>query len=252
MQVLEKQDLWFGRRAANAEGRLLLYCFPPAGGGSTFFRSWMESSARAVQICPVQLPGREHRMMEQPFSQLRPLVQALAQVIRPQQPFAFFGHSMGALISFELAREFRRLGLPSPLRLFVSAAPAPQLPLKPPRYLLADCEFVAELRALGGTSELILKDAELLRYFMPMLRADFQVVDTYDYLPEEPLDCPIHVFGGEKDLEVPMYQLLAWREQTRAGFRSQIYPGDHFYLQAIWGKLFEVISAHMHMEEACF
>jgi medium-chain acyl-[acyl-carrier-protein] hydrolase len=252
MQVFEKQNLWLGGSVANAEDRLLLFCFPPAGGGTTFFRSWMESNAHAIQVCPVQLPGREHRMMEQPFSQLRPLVQALAQVIRPEQPFAFFGHSMGALISFELAREFRRQGLRGPLRLFVSAAPAPQLPLKPARYSLGDREFVDELRALGGTSELILKNAEILRYFMPMLRADFQVVDTYEYLPEEPLDCPIHVFGGDKDLEVPLDQLLAWREQTRAGFTSQICPGDHFYVQSIWGKLIDVISARMQLEATYF
>jgi surfactin synthase thioesterase subunit len=87
---------------------------------------------------------------------------------------------------------------------------------------------------------------------MPMLRADFEVVDTYEYLPEEPLDCPIHVFGGEKDLEVPTDQLLAWAEQTRAAFSSKIYPGDHFYLQAIWGRLIESISAHMRIEEMCF
>src|SRR2546425_3354292 len=242
MSALSIENPWFGRTLDGAGGRLLLFCFPPVGGGSMFFRSWLNAAPRQIAICPVQLPGREHRMMEQPFERLQPLVQKLLEVIPHQQPFAFFGHSMGALISFEVARGLRKQGLPGPQRMFVSAASAPQLPRNPPRYCLPDREFVEALRVLGGTADVVLNDAALLRDFLPMLRADFAVVDTYEYLQEEPLDCPIHVFGGKEDREVPYDQLLSWRGQTRAKFTSRIFTGGHFYIQTVWGKLIDDIS----------
>jgi medium-chain acyl-[acyl-carrier-protein] hydrolase len=242
MSVLSSENPWFGRSLNNADGRLLLLCFPPVGGGSMFFRSWLNSRLQEIAICPIQLPGREHRMMERPFERMQPLVQKLLEVIPQERPFAFFGHSMGALISFEVARGLRKQGLPGLQRMFVSAASAPHLPRKPPRYSLPDPEFVEALRVLGGTSDMALNDVELLRDFLPMLRADFAVVDTYEYLQEEPLDCPIHVFGGKEDREVPCEQLLSWRTQTRAEFTSRIFPGGHSYIQTALGKLIEDIS----------
>ena len=236
------EDPWFGRTLDNADGRLLLFCFPPVGGGSMFFRSWLNSRPQRIAICPVQLPGREYRIMEQPFERLEPLVQKLVEVIPHERPFALFGHSMGALISFEVARGLRKQGLPGPQHMFVSAKAAPQLPRKPPRYCLPDHEFVEALRLLGGTSETVLNDVGLLRDFLPMLRADFAVIDTYEYVQEEPLDCPIHAFGGREDREVSCDQLLPWRTQTRAEFSSRIFPGSHFYIQTAWGKLLEDIS----------
>ena len=217
--------------------RVVLFCFPPVGGGSMFFRSWLQSGPREITICPIQLPGREHRMMEQPFDRLSPLVEKLLDVIPHDQPFAFFGHSMGALVSFELARRLRKEGLPGPQALFVSASSGPQLPRKPPRYCLPDAEFIEALRVLGGTADTALNNAELLRDFLPLLRADFAVVDTYEYLQEEPLDCPIRVFGGIDDREVPCDQLMAWRTQTRGEFTSRLFAGGHFYIQDVWEKL---------------
>jgi len=242
MSVLSIENRWFGSSLNNTGGRLLLFCFPPVGAGSMFFRSWLNSRLQEIAICPIQLPGRERRMMERPFERLQPLVQKLLEVIPREQPFAFFGHSMGALIGFEVARGLRKQGLPGPQRMFASAAAAPQVPRKPPRYCLPDREFVEELRVLGGTPDIVLNDAGLLRDFLPLLRADFAVVDTYEYLQEEPLDCPIHVFGGKEDREVPCDQLLAWRTQTRAEFTSRIFPGGHFYIQTVWEKLIEDIS----------
>jgi len=176
-------------------------------------------------------------MMEQPFDRLSPLVEKLLDVIPHDQPFAFFGHSMGALVSFELARRLRKEGLPGPQALFVSASSGPQLPRKPPRYCLPDAEFIEALRVLGGTADTALNNAELLRDFLPLLRADFAVVDTYEYLQEEPLDCPIRVFGGIDDREVPCDQLMAWRTQTRGEFTSRLFAGGHFYIQDVWEKL---------------
>jgi surfactin synthase thioesterase subunit len=217
--------------------RLVLFCFPPVGGGSMFFRSLLHSGPREIAICPIQLPGREHRIMEAPFERLSPLVERLLDVVPNDQPFAFFGHSMGALICFELARRLRKERLPGPQGLFVSASSAPQLPRKPPRYCLPEREFVEALRALGGTADTVLNDPALLQDFLPMLRADFAVVDTYEYLHDEPLDCPIRAFGGKEDTEVPCDQLMAWRTQTRAEFTWRIFPGGHFYIQNVGEKL---------------
>jgi surfactin synthase thioesterase subunit len=242
MSVLSTENLWFGRTLANADGRLVLFCFPPVGTGSMFFRKWLNTRLQEIVISPVQLPGREHRMMEQPFERLKPLVQKLLDVLPYEQPFAFFGHSMGALLSFEVARGLRRQGLPGPRHMFVSGASAPQLPRKPPRYHLPDQEFVEALRALGGTADVILNDVALLQDFLPMLRADFAVIDTYEYLQEEPLDSPIHVFGGKQDNEVPCGELLSWRSQTRTEFTSRMFPGGHFYIQTVWEKVIEDIS----------
>lgn len=180
-------------------------------------------------------------MMERPFERLRPVVDSVLTAIPYQRPFVLFGHSMGALISFEIARSLRKAGLPGPQRLFVSASSAPQLPRKPPRHNLPDREFVEALRALGGTPDLVLNDPNLLRDFLPLLRADFSVVDTYEYLEDEPLECPIHVLGGKEDPEVPHEQLLAWRAQTRAGFHSRIFPGGHFYIERVWREVMDDI-----------
>lgn len=238
-----RRNPWLYNSITSPRGRLRLFCFPPAGGGSSFFRAWFELKLDGIEICPVQLPGREARLEEPPFTRLTPLIQSLAPIIPHDKPFSLFGHSLGALICFELARELRRHGLPSPQHLFLSAAPAPQLPLKPPRHQLPRDDFVRELRNLGGTPEVVLNNSELLAYFMPLLRADFSVADTYEYRAEAPLACPICVFGGESDPEVDYYGLSPWQAQTQNEFRLQMFPGDHFYLQTALTKLMGAISS---------
>jgi len=243
-----KKNVWLYNGASpSANGHLRLLCFPPVGGSSSFFRAWLDVQSDGIEICPVQLPGREERLEERPFGRLRPLIQALVPAIPQDKPFAFFGHSMGALIAFELARELRRQALPGPRYLFVSAAPAPQLPLQPARYLLPDHEFVDALRLLGGTAEIILGDTGLLAYFMPVLRADFEVVDTYEYSAEPPLECPIHVFGGAEDPEVDLEALKSWRGLTTNDFAWQTFPGDHFYLLKAWNSLIGAISSDLRV-----
>jgi surfactin synthase thioesterase subunit len=243
-----KGNAWLYNAAGGcANGRLRLVCFPPVGGSSSFFRTWLDAKLDGIEICAVQLPGREERFEERPFGRLRLLIEALVPFIPQDKPFAFFGHSMGALLAFELARELRRQGLPGPQGLFVSAAPAPQVPLRPARFSLPDHEFAEALRLLGGTAELILTDVDLLAYFMPVLRADFEVVDTYEYLAGEPLDCPIHVFGGENDLEVNHEGLRSWEVQTHGEFKLQIFPGEHFYLLGAWPELIAAICSDLRV-----
>jgi medium-chain acyl-[acyl-carrier-protein] hydrolase len=228
-------ERWLAYREVNPRARLRLFCFPYAGGGASAYRGWAGALPADVEVCPVQLPGRESRLREPAFDRLAPLVQELAGALRAHRdlPFAFFGHSMGALISFELARELRRRGEPLPLHLFLSARRAPQVP---PReediHDLPEPEFLAKLRELNGTPEEVLQHAELMRLLMPVLRADFSVNETYRFEPEAPLAPGMSVFGGLGDEEVTRDDLALWGEHTRGPFRLRMLPGDHFFLHA--------------------
>ncbi len=210
---------WTTCYRSSRPARVRLFCFPYAGGSASIFRAWSSGLAPEIELCAVHLPGRERRMMEPPFTRLAPMVETLAQSLEPQMdlPFAFFGHSMGALISFELARRLRLEGQRGPDHLFVSGHRAPQLPPpRPPIYQLPEQEFVEELRRFEGTPEEILQNVELLQLLIPALRADFEVVGTYSHAAEAPLDCPISVFGGREDSEVSEEELENWRDQTNS------------------------------------
>ncbi|HEX2093650.1 MAG TPA: thioesterase domain-containing protein, partial [Longimicrobiaceae bacterium] len=177
-------DPWVVRRPLNPHTRLRLFCFPYAGGGASIFRTWSQSLPPEVDVCPVQLPGRESRLREPPFDRLLPLVRTLADVLAPYMdlPFALYGYSNGALMSFELARELRRRGMRGPVHLFVAACPAPHLPDKdPPIHALPDVELIREIRRLNGTPEEILQNEELMTLLIPLLRADSAIHETYVY-----------------------------------------------------------------------
>ena len=228
-------DSWILRRNLRGpEARLRLFCFPYAGAGASIFRTWPDGLPSDIEVCPVQLPGHGTRLMERPFTQVSPLVQALAQALIPlaDRPFAFFGHSLGALICFELGRQMRRQYGVHPLRLFVSAARAPQIPLPgPPIHALPENEFLAQLRRLNGTPEELLANQELMEIMAPVLRADFALYETYEYSTEPPLNCPITAFGGLDDRKVGDGDLEAWRTQTSATFSRRMLPGDHFFMK---------------------
>src|SRR5712691_623251 len=235
MPTPRSYNSWVTCPKPNLHARLRLFCFPYAGGTASVFRAWSEHLPPEIEVCPIQLPGRESRLGEVPFSRLPPIVEALAPALRPylDKPFAFFGHSMGALIGFELARHLRREGQSDPIHLFVSGHRAPQLPdPNPPIHQLPEPAFIQELRRLKGTSEAVLADPDLMELVMPMLRADFAVSETYLYTPEQPLACPITAFGGLQDKEVSRGEMDAWRVQTQQSFLLCMLPGDHFFLHA--------------------
>jgi medium-chain acyl-[acyl-carrier-protein] hydrolase len=155
---------------------------------------------------------------------------------------------MGALVSFELTRLLRQQNEISPVHLFVSGRRAPQIPdPKPPIHALPELEFIEELRRLNGTPEAVLENAELMQLLLPILRADFTVLETYVYTHQPPLDCPITVFGGLQDQEANPDELEAWREQTSASFSLQMFPGDHFFINSDRLLLMEVLSKKLHL-----
>lgn len=182
----------------------------------------------------VQLPGRETRLLEPPFREMGPLTMALtdAVVAELDKPFAIFGHSMGARLGFELARELRRRGMPAPAVLFVSACKAPHLPRTPlpPLEMMPEHIFVARLRSMNGTPPEILENPELLELVLPGIRGDFAVVDGYEYSDEPALDCPIRAFGGTQDTEAREDELLGWQVHTTSSFGLRMLAGGHFVI----------------------
>lgn len=239
------QNPWIAYRKPNAQARLRLFCFPYAGGAASIYRNWADELPPDVDVCPIQLPGRESRLTEQPLDDFAAIIQAMTRYLHPYLniPFALFGHSMGALLGFELARYLRQHYYLSPVQLFISGCSAPQIFDFGRRiHDLPEPEFLEEVRSLNGTPDEVLQHPELMQLLMPVLRADFGVVETYTYTPGDPLDCPISVFGGMQDDEVGRDDLEAWRQQTRGAFQLRMFPGDHFFLHADRALLLAALS----------
>ncbi len=230
------------------QASLRLFCFPYAGGSSLVFRTWAESLPKNIEICPVELPGRGIQMKSSPFTRMEALVNAIAPIFLPylDKPFAFFGHSMGGLVSFELARHLRKEYAKKPIRLFVSASRAPQIPSpKPPIHALPEAEFFQELRRLNGTPASVLENTELMQILAPILRADFAVLETYVYTQKPSFEFPITAFGGLEDQEVTLQELGGWREQTQNSFQLQLFSGDHFFIHSAQSLLLENLAKYL-------
>lgn len=237
---------WLRRRPARGPVRLRLFCFPSAGAGAALFHAWADALPPDVELCPVQLPGREDRIREPLLRHLPTAVHQLAASVEPfrERPFALFGHSMGALVAFETARALRASGAPAPLRLFCSACGAPEaVRARAPVYGLPDEEFLRHVRRLGGVPAPILDDAEMMRLFMPILRADLELHQTYAYRDEPPFDFPITAFGGTEDDEAPPNALDGWRRHTTGDFERLEFPSGHFFIHAAREPFLRALAA---------
>lgn len=243
-----RSDVWITSPSPNPRASLRLFCLPYAGGSASIFRAWQAALPPTIELCPVQLPGRENRFADPPFTRLEPLVQALAQAIVPylNKPFAFFGHSMGSLVSFELTRLLRQKTGLQPVHLFVSSHRAPHLPdPHDPLHELPDAAFWEQVIKLNGTPEEVLHETELMNLLLPLLRADMAVCETYAYAPDKPLDCRISAFGGRQDKYINQEDLAAWQQQTSNTFTLRMFPGDHFFLLGGYAQILQAITTDL-------
>lgn len=240
---------WLTCPQPKPKAQLRLFCFPCAGATAPAYRIWANKLPPEVEIYLVQLPGRGSRLNEQPFTKLSDLVQTLVPILQPHLniPFAFFGHSLGALLSFEIARQLRRQNFSIPVHLFVCCSPAPQKPnLDSPIHALPTTAFLTQLRdRYNGIPLSISRDRELMQLFLPSLRADLEMLETYFYTPEKPLDCSISAFGGWQDLAIGSCDLAEWRDQTCNSFSLQMFPGDHFFLHNNTSLFLQVLSQQL-------
>jgi surfactin synthase thioesterase subunit len=224
---------WITCPQPNPHAKARLFCFAYAGGSATIFRTWADDLPATIELCPIEIPGRGKQIKSPPYTKIQPLVQAIATNIIPylDKPYAFIGYSMGSLISFELSRILRSKYNFYPLHLFVAAHQAPQLSTeKPPISQLPDTDFLAKISQFNGTPQEVLQNADLMQIFLPIIRADFTVLESYIYTPQPPLDCPITAFGGLQDPRVSSTAIAAWEKQTVAPFSLRMIDGDHFFI----------------------
>jgi medium-chain acyl-[acyl-carrier-protein] hydrolase len=237
------------KRRPNAGQRL--FCFPHAGVGPSVFRGWADEMLADSEVCLIQLPGREGRLRETPFSSIVDLMPALIEDMLPllDQPFAFYGHSLGATVAFECAQNLRRTHRLLPTHLFAGASPAPQLPWNhSPMRSLPESEFLSEMeRRYGALPREVISDAEMRALVLPILRADITMIEKHTHSPEAPLDCNITVFGGLQDHMVKRSELEAWREQTSGRFRLQMFDGNHLFLKSHKDQILLSIAGEMNL-----
>lgn len=230
----QRSNPWFAFRKPQREPRLRLFCLPYAGGGASIYRTWQAGLPETIEVMPVQLPGRENRLAEPPFSQMGPLIEALCEAMAPwlEIPIAFFGYSFGALVAYEAALKLQAEKGLEPSHLILAAHRAPQVPNEDRQlWNLDDREFRVELEKLEGTPKEVLDHPELMELMMPLLRADFEINDTYRIeRVEARLGCPMTVVGGLADHDVGPESLEPWRELTRGRFLLRRIPGGHFFL----------------------
>jgi medium-chain acyl-[acyl-carrier-protein] hydrolase len=241
---------WLNERDLAEPSRVKLFCLPHAGSGAAGFYRWKRLLPADISVCPVMLPGREARLAEAPLRGAGEIVLALQHEVRAElmRPYAIFGHSMSALIALEWVRAIEREGLRGPECLFVSGRDAPHISFG--HRNLHSMEDEAMVRALahryGGDVEVLLEDAELRELFMPIVRADLTVVETYQFVPGPALKCRLRAFAGQSDTSVAEQGLEAWGELTAGSFAARRIVGDHFFhLGAGQGELLKVIEGEL-------
>jgi medium-chain acyl-[acyl-carrier-protein] hydrolase len=248
-------DTWLSCPRQKPDASVFLICFPYAGGSPAAYYPWAAALPDSINVCSVHLPGRGTRLREEPFNRMASLVPVLTDVLTNflshAERFAFFGHSLGASIAFEIVRELRRRGQSMPTHLFVSGSRSPQEPYTDHIHGLPEAEFLEEIRQMGGTPPEILNHKELMALLLPTMRADFAIRETYAYHEEPPLPCPITAFGGLTDYIVAQESLEDWRTQTARGFSLHMFPGDHFFPFQSQASLLEMVSQRLVSQGKC-
>ena len=224
---------WIISYQARPQAKQRLICFAHAGGSASAYNTWHTHLSDSVEVCAVQLPGRYERGKQAFALQMDALTPQLMAALEPleDRPFALFGYSLGAILAFEYARALRRAGRRQPYHLLVAAARAPHVPVESPIHHLPDASFLRELEdRYGGVPSAARADPQLLAYFLPVIRADLQLLASYRYRDEAPLACPLTALGGNTDVCVSAADLEQWRKHSTSSFESHVFPGGHFFI----------------------
>jgi len=265
------------------DAKIRLFCLPFAGGGASLYRPWTTQLAPTIEVCPIQLPGRENRYSEKPITDAHQMAQAIAAQMLPflDRPYAIFGHSMGALLAYEVSRELARLKAKAPEILFVSAHRAPHLPRKRallrayevsrelarlkakapeilfvsahraphlPRkrallHALPNVQFIESLKQYGGFPEEILNNQEFIDFVLPTMRSDMTLCDLYAFKNEDSqLHTPIEIFAGAGDPEAGPDEMKAWADYSQSGSNLKVFEGGHFFLRSHAKEVLDHIS----------
>ena len=237
------------RSLCSRPGRRRLLCMPCAGAGASMYRQWGDVLAPYdIEVVGAQPPGREERLAEPALADVTPLAAALVEAWPPwlDRPYALFGHSLGALVAFEVAKRLLLRGLPAPQALFVSARRAPQLPMSQrPMHSMSRERLIDELRVLGGTPQAVLEERELMEMFEPILRADLKMTETYRTSGAGCVPLPIVALAGAEDPRVYVPEVEAWAAATTAGFELHVLGGEHFFIHSRLPEVLEIIRTRM-------
>lgn len=238
---------WLVRASSTTETTIRLYCFSPAGGSPASFLSWQSGLGPDIEVCAVQLPGHGARCFEPPYTSMETIVSILAAHVAKDaagRPFAFFGHSLGALIAFELTHRLQQLHGLAPMSLLVSGCDAPQYPrIKSQFSGLDDDALIERLKDFNGTPPEVLQEREFMKLLLPAFRADFAFAGNYQYRPAEPLQLPIVVFAGDADPHAPAERAADWQAQSSQPVKLHVLRGDHFFHIANLQTLFTLLKA---------
>lgn len=232
-RVSAADDHWLTRFSAPDKTRLRLLCVPHSGASGFVFRCWADHLPEEVELYGVHLPGRVHRLREPCLRNLGLAAKTMAQVFRPifAEPFALFGHSLGASLVYELCHEISEHERSNLRGLYVSGTPAPHVQRRHGSYhRLSDEELKRQLQAYEGTSVEILGNEELMELSLPIIRSDLEMGEMWTSPPRHPLECPLYCYGGIADPETWSSELDAWRAYTSVSFRRRLYQGGHFYM----------------------
>jgi surfactin synthase thioesterase subunit len=227
---------------------LRLFCFPYAGAGASVFRTWRLPGRPAAEVWAAQPPGRENRLGEVPLHRIEPLLDRYVEKLGPllDRPFAFFGHSLGAVVAYELTRLLRRSGGPQSVHLFLSAHRAPDRPPKrEPVSPLDDAPFIDRMLEMAGASRSVVRHRDVLLALAPTIRADLELAETYRYHAEAPIGVPISCYGADDDSEVDLPDVAAWSRHTTAACRLLAFTGGHLFLLDRAGEILNDIAARL-------
>jgi medium-chain acyl-[acyl-carrier-protein] hydrolase len=239
-------DRWIPFRNDGAVVRCRLFFFPHAAGNAAFYRPLRRLMPPEIDLCPVELPGRAARLDERPLTSMSALMERLREVLARLMtvPFGFFGHSVGAWMAYEAARQLRSVDGRTAVHLFISGRGRPGAPADPPPER-SDHDLLAVLNRFGGTPHAIMQRPELIAALLPVLRADLAIAETYTADPGDCVTCPITAFGGADDVS-HSGSLESWKTFTRGQFRACLFPGGHFYFSPAADALANEISRDLH------